>query len=206
MRRTRIKICGMTSAEDALAAVDAGAERIGFVFAESPRRISGETAAAIRRALPEGIVTVGVFMNQGYEEVARLAAMSGVDEFQFHGAEEPSDYMCQGRAVIRCVRVLPDDTRETLAARVADASRTCMSVLLDPGAGSGRTFDWRLAAGLGRWVMLSGGLTPDNVREAIRIVQPWGVDVSSGVEISPGRKDADKMRRFVESVRAADAE
>lgn len=209
MSWTRIKICGITNVDDALAAAEAGADRIGFVFAESPRRVDAEAAREIRQALrrsprADEILTVGVFMNQGYDEVARIAAVSGVEEFQFHGDENPADYMCQGRAVIRRVRVVEGDTAATLGARVAACVATCMTVLLDPGAGSGRAFDWRLAADLSQWIMLSGGLRPENVAEAIGIVQPWGVDVSSGVESSPGRKDREKVRAFVQAVRMAD--
>ena len=199
-----IKICGITSEEDALLAVALAADAIGFVFAPSPRQIAPTKALDIVKRLPSDVITVGVFRDEHPKrvlEIARAARLKGV---QLHGNEP-----------IEAVRTVTQEVRFAIKAVVAgsDASRRADEfgtdvVLVDNARpGSGERFDWSLLEELpkGLRVMLSGGLSPDNVREAILSTQPWGVDVSSGVERSPGVKDAVKMRQFITSARDAQA-
>jgi phosphoribosylanthranilate isomerase len=194
-----VKICGITNPEDALAAVHAGAHALGFVFAPSPRRVTPEQAAEIIAALPPFVLTVGVFVDQ---DAAGVLARCPLDVVQFHG-EEPPDAMAElsGARRIKAFRVAAPEDLELMAEyqQVADA------FLLDarvPGTagGTGRTFPWHLAREarrFGRPIILAGGLTPENVQTAIEIGCPDAVDVSSHVETSPGRKDPDRVRRFV---------
>ena len=200
-----IKICGITNEEDALLAVALGADAIGFVFAPSPRQIAPTKVLDIVKRLPSYVVTVGVFRDEHPKrvlEIARAARLKGV---QLHG-NEPVD----------AVRSVSQEVRFAIKAVVAgsDAARRAGdfgtdAILVDNARpGSGERFDWTLLDELpaGLRVMLSGGLNPDNVRDAILSTQPWGVDVSSGVEREPGVKDAVKMRRFISAARDAQAE
>jgi phosphoribosylanthranilate isomerase len=200
---TRIKICGLTNATDALAAVRAGADALGFVFAPSPRQISPETAREIIQSLPPFVTTVGVFVDHPAEEVEEIVRECGLDLVQLHGRETPA--FCarfQGRAV----KVLPMDQgidMDTIAA----FRPVTRALLLDSGkGGTGKTFDWQsLPDALDRdRMILAGGLTLDNVGTAIKTLKPWAVDVASGVESAPGRKDIRKMKAFIEQVREAD--
>jgi phosphoribosylanthranilate isomerase len=200
---TRIKICGLMSAADALAAVEAGADALGFVFAPSPRQVSPETARDIIQSLPPFVTTVGVLVNRPAEEVENIVRECGLDLVQLHGRESPA-YCAgfQGRAV----KVLSMDQgidMDTIAAY----GPVTRALLLDSGrGGTGRTFNWRtLPVGLDRdRLILAGGLNPDNVGTAIKTIGPWAVDVSSGVESAPGRKDIKKVKAFIEQVREAD--
>ena len=203
---TRVKVCGITNLEDALAALDAGADILGFNFyARSPRHVTPAAARGIIERLPGGAECVGVFVNEASPaEVGRLAREAGVSAAQLHG-DEPPEY-CRGLVgltTIKALRVGADFEPEAAAAYPADA------VLLDAHVagewgGTGRTFDWALArrtrAAVPR-LFLAGGLNPDNVAEAVAAVRPYAVDVCSGVETSPGRKGAELLRRFVERVR-----
>lgn len=204
----RVKVCGITNMEDALAAVEAGADLLGFNFyARSPRRVSPEEARRIVERLPEGVEGVGVFVNEpSPEEVERIARESGLGAVQLHGDETPE--FCRGlRALttIKALRVRADYSPGAAADYATDA------VLLDAYApeafgGTGHTFDWSLALRTRESVprlFLAGGLKPDNVAEAVRLVNPYAVDVCSGVETAPGRKSPELMRRFVEEVRKA---
>jgi phosphoribosylanthranilate isomerase len=195
----RVKICGITNLEDALLAVDAGADALGFVFCEaSPRHLSPVQAAGIIRHLPPFIQTVGLFVNETLSLVNETADACGLDIVQLHGEETPQ--FCAGvrRRVIKALRVRDSASLEPMASYPVSA------FLLDawsPTAhgGTGRTFNWEIAAdaaGRGR-IVLAGGLTADNVADAIRRVSPCGVDVSSGVEAAPGHKDATKTREFI---------
>ncbi len=195
----RIKICGITNVDDALAAAEAGADAIGMIFADSPRRITPEQAARIVAALPAFITTVGVFADADAATIERIVRQVRLDRVQLHGSEPPELAQRLSRPVIRRLRIGPDTSVEALR-READRWTGC-ALLLDPGAGSGETFDWGLAAQLGRPVIVAGGLTCGNVVEAIRAARPAGVDVCSGVEREPGRKDARKMQEFVARVR-----
>lgn len=205
---TQVKICGITNLEDALAAVEAGAEMLGFNFyRRSPRYIEPPAARRLVEQLPPGVLSVGVFVNEGRpEEVLRLASEAGVGAVQLHGAETPE--FCAalgGLETIKALRVGGDFRVESVASFRVGA------VLLDayvPGewGGTGRTFDWglaRRARELAARLILAGGLTPGNVAAAVRAVGPFAVDACSGVEVAPGRKSPDLIRRFVETARGA---
>ncbi|MFS8525320.1 MAG: phosphoribosylanthranilate isomerase, partial [Limnochordales bacterium] len=209
---TRVKICGLTSPADVEAAVRAGADAVGFVFAESPRRVSPQKARELARAVPPFVVRVGVFVDETYDAAARIAEDAGLHVIQLHGrADEAVILRLQrlGYQVAQAVRMRDERDVNAVAGTAADA------VLLDtfsPGraGGTGRTFDWRLARaamaaldarGKRLPVVLAGGLTPENVADAVRTVRPFAVDVSSGVETAPGRKCPEKMQRFVRKVR-----
>jgi phosphoribosylanthranilate isomerase len=200
----KVKICGITNVEDALATVEAGADALGFVFYEpSPRHVSVETAAAIIRRLPPFVVKVGVFVDAEEDLVVRASGECGLSLLQFHGDELP-DYCLQfGLMSMKAFRVRDAASLEALPRYATDAW------LLDtysPGkpGGTGETFNWELAVEaqkLGRPVFLAGGLTPETVEEAVRRVQPYGVDVSSGVEAAPGKKDLERVRKFIEAAK-----
>lgn len=200
---TRVKICGITCLEDALAAVDAGADAIGFVFAESPRRIAPRDAGEIVAALPPFVRTVGVTMDADTEQIEAIVRDARVDVLQFHGDESPADCRAQARPVLKRIGVAPEDDRESLLARAGRFAG--IRLLVDPGRGDGLPFDFALAAGLPRPFVLAGGLDPLNVSEAMRKAHPYGIDVCSGVESAPGRKDPERMRALVGAVRLEDA-
>jgi phosphoribosylanthranilate isomerase len=200
-----VKICGITSEEDALLAVAMGADALGFVFAPSTRQISSTLAADIVKRLPTEILTVGVFRDEAPQRVVDIAHGTGLHGVQLHGHESPA----QSRWVRERVRFLiqgfaaGDPTLRRAAEHGADA------VLVDaPTPGSGEVFDWSLTEDVpdGTRLIIAGGLTPENVASAIARVRPWGVDVSTGVEESPGRKDPRKLRAFVAEARAAGAD
>ena len=207
---TLVKMCGITNVEDALAAVGAGAGMLGFNFyRRSPRYVSPADVRLMVAEVPAGVVCVGVFVNEeGPEVVSRLSAEAGLGAAQLHGAETPE--FCDGLGdlwKIKALGVGEDFTPEEAARFETDA------LLLDayaPGewGGTGRTFDWAVARRtreLAPRLILAGGLTPGNVAAAVREVGPYAVDACSGVEVAPGRKSPELMRRFVEAVRAADA-
>ena len=206
--RTRIKICGVTRLEDALAAVAAGADALGFVFHRaSPRCVEPGQAREIIRNLPPLVTPVGVFVNRGIQEVRRIAEECGLQALQFHGDESPEYCDWFRLPVIKAVRVRGPESLEEVRDYAVGA------VLLDaydPSAagGTGRSFDWEWGRGAAphRPLILAGGLTPENVAEAVAAAAPFGVDVSTGVESTPGRKDPAKVRAFAEAVRRADAE
>ena len=205
-----VKICGITSLEDALGAAAAGADALGFVFAEgSPRLLSIEAAEAITRRLPPHPMRVGVFVDAPAHFVAMAIQRCGLAMAQFHGAETPEFCAQFGVMAMKAFRVRDNHSLAEMENYAVDA------ILLDshvPGAapgGTGVAFDWTLALkakNFGKPLFLAGGLTPDNVAQAVRLVQPFGVDVSSGVEKAPGKKDLDKVRRFIAAARAASAE
>ena len=188
-----VKICGITSREDARAAADAGASALGFNFyGRSPRHLAPEAALSILAVLPAAVWKVGVFVNEPGERVLALAGALGLDIVQLHGETEPP----AGLRVWKAARVDPQFHWSQLEAFSAEA------FLLDTASeelhgGTGRTFNWALARGAGRKVILAGGLDETNVREAIRAAQPWGVDACSRLESSPGHKDHHKVARFI---------
>ena len=202
----RSKICGITRIEDALAAVEAGADAIGLVFyGKSPRAASVEQAAAILQALPPFVTTVGLFVDMPRDELQQLLQRLPLDLLQFHGDESPADCEGHGRPYIKALRVRPG---EDVAAAMAPYSGA-RGILLDtfvegvPG-GTGASVDWSLVPGnAAKPIILAGGLDAGNVAAAIRQVRPYAVDVSGGVEASKGIKDADKIRAFVRAVRDA---
>ncbi len=210
----RIKICGITRREDAVAAALAGADAIGLVFAESPRQVTIERAREILAALPPWLCSVGVFVNEETDIVRKTAESLGLGEVQLHGDEPPKVITeLAPLRVVKAVRVI----RETFADEVRRFSEAgAAAVLLEAPSpsvrgGSGKRFDWDLVAGardagaLDRAppLILAGGLTDQNVAAAIHLVRPWGVDVSTGVEEQPGLKSAEKMARFVAAVRGS---
>ena len=203
---TKVKICGITNQEDARAAAQAGADAIGFVFCPaSPRHVTPSQAALLAHGLPPWIVRTGVFVNSPAEDVQEAITQCGLSMLQFHGEETP-DYCRQfGIMSMKAFRVREKSTLEELQLFSTDA--WLLDAWSDAGhGGTGKTFDWDFAAravALGRPVFLAGGLTAENVAGAIRQVRPYAVDVSSGVELSPGKKDHDRIRRFIESVRGA---
>ncbi len=199
---TSVKVCGIRRLEDAQLAVELGARALGFVFwPSSPRFIDPDEAGEIIAGVTPFVVTVGVFVNQSPECVSDIARRARLDFVQLHGDENVTDFMPW--RLLKAISVADADDAE---ARVAALGRDVI-VLLDAHdpvkrGGTGRTIDWTRAAAIAqqRPVVLSGGLNADNVREAIDIVRPLGVDVSSGVEIEPGVKDPVRMRRFFEAV------
>lgn len=202
----RVKICGITSYEDALAAVEAGADALGFVFAPgTPRYIEPEAAAAIAQQMPPFLTTVGVFIDRTVEEIERIVSASGLTLAQLHGNESPDECARLRVPFVKAIRVQGEHDVERL-----NSYKGARAFLLDsydalrPG-GTGRTFPWELAAKAARQarVILSGGLNPDNVALAVAQVRPYAVDVCSGVEASPGVKDHQKVREFIERARQA---
>lgn len=205
--RLLVKICGITRAEDARAAVDAGADALGFVFwPASPRAVTAEAAARIAAEIPPHVLRVGLFVEATLEEQRRTADQVGLDVLQWYGPLSPEDCAQRPRPVLQAIRVAPDFRAEDATAYAFAAGVLLDTYRKENLGGTGAAFDWTRVLGLRDrlpFLMLAGGLRPDNVREAIRVVQPHGVDVSSGVEASPGRKDADKMRAFVAAARGA---
>jgi len=200
-----VKICGITSEEDALLAVAMGADAVGFVFAPSPRQMSPSAVGAITRRLPPEICTVGVFRDEEPKRVVEIVNRGGLDAAQLHGNESREE--C-GYVSVRVPLVIKAFAAGDL--RLARAGEYGADIVLvdAPSPGSGQVFDWQLAEGVpaGRRLVLAGGLDPDNVAAAIRRVHPWGVDVSTGVEATVGHKDPRKVRAFVQAARAAEPE
>ncbi len=204
--QVRVKICGLTRREDAEAAVAAGADALGFMFYPgSARCVSEETAAAICRRLPPFVLRVGVFVDAPEEQIRAVAARCGLGALQFHGGESAEFCRRFALPVIKAFRIRGPESLPALRAYDTAAWLLDSSVAGQWG-GTGTTFNWDLAAeavGWGHPVILAGGLTPDNVAGAVRRVRPYAVDVSSGVETAPGRKDPARMRAFVAAVRMA---
>ncbi len=214
MTRVRVKICGITSASDAAAAVDAGADALGFVLWKgSPRAVTAEALPGLTRDLPPYVARVGVFVDAPPAQIEAVASGARLTAAQLCGSE--SVEFCQALALpwYRVFRIDPAASAAMLVATIR--SYGAPAFMLDAGSagrpgGTGETLDWRAAAkvsigaafaGTPR-LILAGGLTPENVAEAIAVVRPWAVDVSSGVESAPGRKDPDRMRAFVDAVRS----
>ena len=204
--RTRVKICGITRLEDALAAADAGADAIGFVFEKkSPRFIETEGARVIAQALPPFLTVVGLFVDAPEERIRQVLSVVPLDLLQFHGRERPEDCRLYQRPYLKAVHVRDDEDPALVARNYADATGFVFDTYSpEMAGGSGRRFDWeRMPRGFDRRVILAGGLTPENVGEAITRVRPFAVDVSSGVERSKGIKDAAKIAAFMRNVTIA---
>lgn len=222
-----VKICGMTSLEDALTAVEAGADAVGFIFAPSKRQITAETAKAIAQKLPKTLEKVGVFANESAQQLEEVAAEVGLTAVQLHG-DESSEYarmlfrhgVGRSRAQMRVFKTLHVTSGIESVAREFLTERCVDGFLLDSvvhdvatgethRGGTGRVFDWQRAneflPGVQREtrVIVAGGLSPANVADAVRVLQPWGVDVCSGVESEPRKKDEKKIREFVTAAREA---
>lgn len=202
----RVKICGITNPADALAAVAAGADALGFMLYEaSPRCVSLAQAAAIIRELPPFVARVGVFVNPTEAFVRQAVAECGIDTLQFHGDESPEFCALFGLKTIKAFRIQNADSLQALPPYSTGAW------LLDsfvPGqlGGTGARFNWDLATAakqLGRPIILAGGLTPDNIAAAVQTVRPFAVDASSGVESAPGRKEAARVRAFIAAAKGA---
>lgn len=203
---TRVKICGITSPEDALTAVEAGADALGFVFyKESPRHIFPEEAARIIRLLPPFVQVVGLFVNEAPEIVNQVSRTCRLGLVQLHGDETPDYCRRIEQRVMKAFRI----HSLTCLDPIADYRLSgCLLDAYSPTAfgGTGMSFNWEIAREAitrGHRIVLAGGLTPDNVAEAIRQVRPYGVDVSSGVESAPGKKDTDKVREFIRNAKEA---
>lgn len=206
---TWIKICGTTSLADALASVEAGADALGFIFAPSKRQISVRSAREIMRELPPHVGRIGVFLDAAPEEIRAVLDQVPLTGIQMHGSESPGEIYQQ----------LPPERRDSLFKIKTIIARDGFEVLdepsvnaflLDSGAGSGKVFDWNSAQtklkNCSQRIILAGGLMPENVGTALRTIRPWGVDVVTGVESNPGRKDHKKLTAFVSAVRQAENE
>lgn len=220
---TWVKICGITNLEDALTAVEAGADALGFVFYEkSPRRISPERAREIVEKFPAQTERVGVFVDESMERILDVAQQAGLTTVQAHmSAAEPSrvqDLLLLNERATNCKLIgamAASELEEEGLFLLGTARQMFYALMLDSGSttmpgGTGKTFDWRRAQrmveflGVTLPIIVAGGLTPLNVGEAMKLLQPWGVDVSSGVESKPGKKDPEKVRAFVTAVRKAE--
>jgi phosphoribosylanthranilate isomerase len=206
----RVKICGITNPDDARAAVEAGADALGFVFcAGSPRVVAPKAVTEITRGLPGRVLRVGVFLDAAPTTILRTVSACRLDAVQLHGDESPE--FCDALApfpVWKAFRVRSRDVLQQLAAyRDMTAAWLLDGYMEGQAGGTGAMFNWDLAVEakqLAHPIVLAGGLTPENVAEAVRFVRPAAVDVSSGVESAPGRKDADKVRRFIAAVRSVE--
>ena len=203
--KTQVKICGVTNVADALAAAEAGADMIGLMFYEgSPRHVTLATATEISRALPPFVLKVGVFVNPDEAQVMEAITACGLNLLQFHGDEETAFCTQFGVMSVKAIRVRDAESLQTLTNFHTDA------FLLDAHSkaglgGTGEKFNWELAIAaqkFGKPIFLAGGLTPENVADAVKQVSPFAVDVSSGVESAPGKKDAAKVRAFIQAVRS----
>lgn len=195
----RVKICGITNLEDARAAIGAGADALGFVFHEkSPRNVSPQKAAAIISKLPPFVQTVGLFVDADPERINWVADFCGLDLIQLHGEEDPDDCAEIRRRVVKAFRI-KDASSLTKLGKYHVSAYLLDAWSADAAGGTGKTFDWGLLRDIGadRPIILAGGLNPDNVRQAVEEVRPYAVDVSSGVESSPGKKDAEKIMKFI---------
>jgi phosphoribosylanthranilate isomerase len=215
---TWIKFCGTTSFADAMASIAAGADALGFVFAPSKRQVSASQVKTITQQLPVDIEKIGVFMDEKLEDILSIVEEAGLTGVQLHGKESAENVATLAKKrgsndrlrVIKTVLVKEEFRDELQGVMNAVSPPDC--VLLDAGAGSGQTFAWGAAKDTVKefvrsnpaHVIVAGGLTPENVGEAIRILSPWGVDVVSGVEMQAGEKDPQKLKAFVESVRKAE--
>jgi phosphoribosylanthranilate isomerase len=221
--RTWIKFCATTSLDDALASIEAGADALGFVFAPSKRRVTADQVQVITSKLPNDIQRIGVFHNEDLDRVLLTAEQAGLTAVQLHGEESPA-YMrtlregWKGPSRLEIIKtVLMDDRFEFRFRALADGPPDCFDhILFDSGAGSGKTFRWSDLSeyflrscgdgmsGFKGPVIVAGGLKPENVGEMMNVLRPWGVDVVSGLEREPGRKDHEKLKAFVAAVRKAE--
>jgi len=201
----RVKICGITNKKDALLAIEVGADAIGFIFAESPRQITPAKAKAIIRTLPPLIKTVGVFVNEEPARIKEIKSFCGLDLIQLHGDESPEICRDLMPHSIKAFRIQNERDLKNIE-RYQGAVR---AVLLDTfqkgkAGGTGKTFDWSLAVKAketGLPIILSGGLGPENIQEAISTVKPYAVDVNSGIEKRPGKKDPVLMKQLMEKIK-----
>lgn len=206
MSRTRIKICGLTRLEDVEVAVEAGADAIGLVFyPPSPRAVDPSAAARLAKAIPPFVTTVGLFVNPDAAFVHEVLRQVPLQLLQFHGDEDQAACGAYGLPWIKAARMRPGIDLLEFSLLHSSASGILLDAFVDGYGGGGKVFDWSLIPdGLQHPVILSGGLDPDNVGEAVRRVRPWAVDVSSGVESAKGIKNAALIEAFISGVRRAD--
>jgi phosphoribosylanthranilate isomerase len=207
MNMVRIKICGLTRDEDIKAAVAAGADAVGFVFTSSPRCISSETALRLCSYVPEGVLRVGLFLDQDRSEIDRVVNSVPLDILQFHGSETEPECNVYGLPWLKAVAMEHAGSAQQAERDYPGA----MGLLLDSHktgkrGGSGKVFDWSMSGSLTKPVWLAGGLNADNVARAVQTVRPYAVDVSSGVEASPGIKDVSRIKAFIKAVRDVEGE
>jgi phosphoribosylanthranilate isomerase len=201
----KVKICGITNGEDASEAVSLGVDALGFIFAESPRHITPERACHIIEGLPAGVRTVGVFVNEDMDAVKDVLSHCRLDLVQLHGEESPEFCRAFMPRTVKSIRIRDESSLSCLS----DYEGSVKALLLDTyregrQGGTGETFDWRLALEAkrsGMPVILSGGLGPNNISRAISLVKPYAVDINSGIEERPGKKDPYLMRKLMESIR-----
>lgn len=207
MSSIKVKICGLTRNEDVKAAVAAGADAIGFVFTASPRRISIDTAIRLSSYVPKGVLRVGLFLDQDRSEIDRVINSVSLDVLQFHGSETEQECCVFGLPWLKAVAMENAESAKQAESDYPGA----MGLLLDSHAtgkrgGSGKVFDWSLSRPIAKPIWLAGGLNSANVAQAIHVVRPFAVDVSSGVEAAPGIKDASRIHTFIKAVREVDNE
>jgi phosphoribosylanthranilate isomerase len=207
--RIRVKICGLRRFEDADLAVTLGADAVGFVFwPRSPRAVTVAEARAITHALPPFITRVGVFVDASPDEVAVVVERAGLDAVQLHGGERLEAYGAVRARLLKVAGLESDAATDAVLAWPRDVMPLVDAIDHERKGGTGQVADWSRAARVarGRRIVLAGGLTSENVAEAVRTVRPWGVDVSSGVESAPGVKSAERLRAFFAAVRAVELE
>jgi phosphoribosylanthranilate isomerase len=203
---TKIKICGITNISDALKCVEAGADALGLVFASSPRQVSLQIAQKICRELPDSVSKIGVFVNENRSTLLKIASLCQLDYVQLHGQEDLAYLQELKFPFLKVFKVKDESVLSEIES--FKLNRFMLDTYLNGSAGGGgRSFDWNVAQEAKRFgqFFLSGGLTPENVRAALDKVKPYGVDVSTGVENSPGKKDLEKVKRFIQEVRRWDS-
>lgn len=196
--KTRVKICSITNLEDACMAVEYGADALGFIFTNSPRMIDPEKARQIIKQLTPFVTTVGVFMNNALKLVEEISLFTGINVVQLHGNESPDYCKRIQKQIIKRIDVQKEDTKENLIEKMKLYSVSAF--LIDPGTGSGKLFEWNIAKEIDFPLIIAGGLNPENVKQAVGLLKPYGVDVSSGVERTLGKKDPEKVKRFIKEV------
>jgi phosphoribosylanthranilate isomerase len=204
----RVKICGITNLENALMATDFGADALGFVFAKgSPRTITPDAARNIINKLPPFIIPVGVFVDSPAEEILSIIERTGIQCVQLHGNESPLEYTKINVPIIKVFRVDEHFQANTLL-RFPATAYLLDTFVKGTAGGTGKTFDWNIALAAKTYgrIILAGGLTPGNIRDAIQKVQPYGVDISSGIESVPGKKDKRKLQQFFTAIHSLQME
>lgn len=203
MRNVKVKICGLTREQDVQAAVEAGADALGFVFARSPRQITAARANELARLVPAGVLKVGLFLNQPRVEIEQVLATVALDVLQFHGTETAAECRLFDLPYLKAVSMLDNSALQNAGADYPDAAGLLLDSHIAGGAGgSGKVFDWSMVRHGPIPVWLAGGLNPANVAVAVQQAKPYAVDVSSGVESSPGIKSARLITAFINAVRS----
>ena len=204
MRKVKVKICGITDYQEAAVAVDLGVDALGFIFAKSPRQITPQKALAIIRELPPFVKSVGVFVNDAPDVVRKVTHHCGLDLVQLHGDESPDLCLSLMPYTIKALRMKGESSSQASMAFYGKVRALLLDTYAeDKAGGTGKTFDWNLAVKIKKLkmpIILSGGLGPANIREAIRTVEPYAVDVNSGVEESPGKKSPVLMKALMDQI------